>query len=1143
MLVLGQMSWRRIVNFTQRIMHYSSMKVNTRLICFLVFTSLLGTYDAISQCCTHYIQMFDVFGDGWEGSQVTVYINGIDIGSETVTATYNEFSFDACDGDNIQISYQSGGGFFENEISFVLEVNGWPLFQSGSPPSSGIIYTTIANCNFSPSCPESTLFTSVPSCLGNCNGSIEVTVTSNVAGPYDFTIIDNSTNNIVSAALNQNATYTYSNLCAGFYLLEVNDVNDCLITNSFSVADGPNNSSSSNETLTICEGQVATINGIDYSTAQDVVNVYTSALGCDSIVTSTIVVNSNITSNETLTICEGQVATINGIDYSTAQDVVNVYTSALGCDSIVTSTIVVNSNITSNETLTICEGQVATINGIDYSTAQDVVNVYTSALGCDSIVTSTIVVNSNITSNETLTICEGQVATINGIDYSTAQDVVNVYTSALGCDSIVTSTIVVNSNITSNETLTICEGQVATINGIDYSTAQDVVNVYTSALGCDSIVTSTIVVNSNITSNETLTICEGQVATINGIDYSTAQDVVNVYTSALGCDSIVTSTIVVNSNITSNETLTICEGQVATINGIDYSTAQDVVNVYTSALGCDSIVTSTIVVNSNITSNETLTICEGQVATINGIDYSTAQDVVNVYTSALGCDSIVTSTIVVNSNITSNETLTICEGQVATINGIDYSTAQDVVNVYTSALGCDSIVTSTIVVNSNITSNETLTICEGQVATINGIDYSTAQDVVNVYTSALGCDSIVTSTIVVNSNITSNETLTICEGQVATINGIDYSTAQDVVNVYTSALGCDSIVTSTIVVNSNITSNETLTICEGQVATINGIDYSTAQDVVNVYTSALGCDSIVTSTIVVATMVTVDINQIVCEGQPLPPLGDYFDEPNNRFIDSLQTSLGCDSIVYTNLNYLDPNTILPDQVILCEGQSFIAEIDGLGEFFSIYWSTGNSDDSETFTEEGVYSVSLNSSMCNASDSIEIVVQFPLESTFEEYEICTDETLTLQLPQDNGQITWQDGTEDSFLHVSESGNYTAQCENACGTYHHYTANVTERDCSCNIYVPSAITPNADNLNDVFAMKHYCDFIDYELLIYNSWGELVFRTTDPNESWNASYVKSDHYIQYGVYNYLITYSSVDSLKRVSGNKIHGTVTVIR
>ncbi len=48
--------------------------------------------------------------------------------------------------------------------------------------------------------------------------------------------------------------------------------------------------------------------------------------------------------------------------------------------------------------------------------------------------------------------------------------------------------------------------------------------------------------------------------------------------------------------------------------------------------------------------------------------------------------------------------------------------------------------------------------------------------------------------------------------------------------------------------------------------------------------------------------------------------------------------------------------------------------------------------------------------------------------------------------------------------------------------------------CEAQMPNAFTPNGDNRNDVFApvLPEHCNFQDYQLQVYNRWGQMVFDT---------------------------------------------------
>jgi gliding motility-associated-like protein len=95
----------------------------------------------------------------------------------------------------------------------------------------------------------------------------------------------------------------------------------------------------------------------------------------------------------------------------------------------------------------------------------------------------------------------------------------------------------------------------------------------------------------------------------------------------------------------------------------------------------------------------------------------------------------------------------------------------------------------------------------------------------------------------------------------------------------------------------------------------------------------------------------------------------------------------------------------------------------------------------------------------------------------------------------------------------------------------------------LYVPNAFTPNGDGLNDIFQPKGF-GITQYELLIYDRWGELMFRTNDFNEGWNGARQKNKDVsypliIEDGVYTWLINCTSVFG----KSHELKGHVTLIK
>jgi gliding motility-associated-like protein len=88
------------------------------------------------------------------------------------------------------------------------------------------------------------------------------------------------------------------------------------------------------------------------------------------------------------------------------------------------------------------------------------------------------------------------------------------------------------------------------------------------------------------------------------------------------------------------------------------------------------------------------------------------------------------------------------------------------------------------------------------------------------------------------------------------------------------------------------------------------------------------------------------------------------------------------------------------------------------------------------------------------------------------------------------------------------------------------------------LPSGFSPNGDGKNDVFGILGSGKYSrEYELRIWNRWGQEVFRTTDPTVGWDGNFNGAQ--AQTGVYAYYITFKNVyNEPKEYKGN-----VTLVR
>lgn len=109
----------------------------------------------IQSTCTYTLEMFDSFGDGWNGQSLDIYDNGVLVGTYTVLSTdnngdWNTVTFPITNGNNLTIVYNTGS--FQSESSFnLIDGQGNTQFNVSQGNMSGwvdgsTIYTGVGNC-------------------------------------------------------------------------------------------------------------------------------------------------------------------------------------------------------------------------------------------------------------------------------------------------------------------------------------------------------------------------------------------------------------------------------------------------------------------------------------------------------------------------------------------------------------------------------------------------------------------------------------------------------------------------------------------------------------------------------------------------------------------------------------------------------------------------------------------------------------------------------------------------------------------------------------------------------------------------------------------------------------------------------------
>ena len=93
-----------------------------------------------------------------------------------------------------------------------------------------------------------------------------------------------------------------------------------------------------------------------------------------------------------------------------------------------------------------------------------------------------------------------------------------------------------------------------------------------------------------------------------------------------------------------------------------------------------------------------------------------------------------------------------------------------------------------------------------------------------------------------------------------------------------------------------------------------------------------------------------------------------------------------------------------------------------------------------------------------------------------------------------------------------------------------------------YIPNSFTPDGDQNNQIFLPIFYSGYdpLNFEMQIYNRWGEVLFETRNVLYGWDGSVGEEGLDAQEGVYTYRILFKNPDLDERVV---VTGTVNLIR
>jgi hypothetical protein len=378
-----------------------------------------------------------------------------------------------------------------------------------------------------------------------------------------------------------------------------------------------------------------------------------------------------------------------------------------------------------------------------------------------------------------------------------------------------------------------------------------------------------------------------------------------------------------------------------------------------------------------------------------------------------GCDSVFRIELTVNP--TSRDTINVhgcytyydsISSQILTSEGF-YT--RNLLNVF----NCDSIIVLNVSLDTSSYDTSAIA-CDsfywhGNTYYSTGIYYDTLQN-------SKGCDSLIELSLTILNSTTNTLNPVVCNSYTSPSGNHTWTSSGTFYDTLINAAGCDSIITVNLIVNNSSTSGIYSSACGSYTSPSGNHTWTTSGNYTDTIQNSIGCDSIISVYLTINNTTTSSISPIDCDSYTSPS-GNYSWTASGNYVDTIPNVNGCDSIISINLT-IGNTTVVNTNPVVC------------GSYTS---PSGN----YTWTSSGNYVDTIpNATGCDSVFNINLTVNSSTTSTINPV-VCGSYT------SPSGNYTW-----------TASGNYMDTISNTNGCDSIISINLTVNNSTNSTIYPAA-----------------------------------------------------------------------------------------
>lgn len=400
-------------------------------------------------------------------------------------------------------------------------------------------------------------------------------------------------------------------------------------------------------------------------------------------------------------------------------------------------------------------------------------------------------------------------------------------------------------------------------------------------------------------------------------------------------------------------------------------------------------------------------------------------------------------------------------------------------------------------------------------------------------TNSVGCDSIITLKLVFHPRFHDTIRYEVCMGDTLSFRSKSFTSSAKYIDSLTTIWGCDSLILRDIYFFGSRDTQQ-IHLCKGFTFNVGPHSYSKSGFYTDTFVNFKGCDSIICTRLSVYADTSFWIKHFICQGDSIK-LGKKFRYIAGEYSDSLKTLWGCDSIVKHQL-IVHPNNLDTIKLHLCKNQKIVIN----GKSYS-----SNANFKETYK---------NIWGCDS------VVQYEIKQSnmIVDFDIDTAENPMLSFKNkstNNVKFIWDfgDKTLDSInknpshTYNNDETHFVKICLTIIDSFGCSDTICQSVEISKLLYwLFNSFTPGNDGYNDLIKIGHKGGTFNYNMMVYNRWGALVYEiqnanVKDESQNWNGKVMNTGADCPAG--SYFVLYQLYLNGNNNPPKEIHGVITLIR